>query len=506
MCGAAPAARPSCGGVPRRAAPVRPDAAAGSLALGPKEPRRAAPAARGVMMARDSTACRAGAGGFHVNKKQIVDCVEVEAEVTPVGRGKPVDPAPGHLRGVLARDPSVCLAAVEVFAVPRGKRTKRTRNNVDAGAEASTVSGETPVDPALDLLHKRMASELEALRELVKKAELTSQGPACKSGAATAGKSKRILAAEPRSEAQIEAGGKMQSVKRRKMSPPLDQNQKQIEVPRMSAHEREQLAGRLASLAAVPGHIVEFLQQQFGGDADPQGEIEIDVHKVEDSVLFELKTRLDKFAEERLSADAAVLPEEEHAPVMMELDPKTQMDSNLAEVIRSDAIPEQDEEDVDICAIESDSDEVVSIPAPPAVLLPEENGTSAQPPPAPAPEAEQSTEPEIVPDGVDSTTPPALLPEENVVIRAQPPSRPAPEDARSAEQKKVRGVQRAAPKAVCLPGVIFRAKVRRELMEIERAVQPDQSIHPRDLRRLCIAEYGRPGIMRQLGLLLKADA
>ncbi|PUZ76435.1 hypothetical protein GQ55_1G290800 [Panicum hallii var. hallii] len=388
-----------------------------------------------------------------------------------------------------------------------------------------------PVDPALHLLHKRMASELEALRELVKKAELISQGPACKSGAATAGKSKRILAAEPRSKAQIEAGGKMQSVKRRKMLPPLDQNQKQIEVPRMSAHEREQLAGRLASLAAVPGHIVEFLQQQFGGDADPQGEIEIDVHKVENSVLFELKTRLDKFAEERLSADAAVFPEEEHAPVMIELDPKTQMDSNLAEVIRSDAIPEQDEEDVDICAMsdsdsdssssssdsdrsssgsdsdsESDSDEVVSISAPPAVLLPEENGTSAQPPPAPAPEAEQSTKPEIVPDGVDSTSPPALLPEENVVIRAQPPSRPAPEDARSAEQKKVRGVQRAAPKAVCLPGAIFRAKVRRELMEIERAVQPDESIHPRDLRRLCIAEYGRPGIMRRLGLFLKADA
>jgi len=359
------------------------------------------------MVARDSSSCRAGTGGFHVSEKQI-----------------------------------------EVFAVPRGERTKRARNNVEDGAEASTVGGEMPVDPALDLLHKRMASELEALRELVKKAELISRGPACKGGAAPAGRRKRILAAEPRPQPRVEAGGKMQSVKRRKMSPPLHQNQKQrqIEVPRMSPDEREQLAGRLASLAAVPGHIVEFLQQQFGGGADPEGEIEIDVLKVEDSVLFELKTRLDKFAEESLIADAGFLPKEEHGSAMMDLDPKTtQMGSNLAEVIRSDAIPGQDEGDVDICGVsgsdsgssssssdssdgsssgcddsdsESDSDEVVSGRAPPAVLLPEENGTSAQPPPDPAPEASQSTDPESVPDdGAGSTAPPALLPEGGLPCR-----------------------------------------------------------------------------------------
>ena len=49
MCGAAPAGRPIYGGVPRRAAPARPDAAAGSRASGTKKPRGgAAPAARGV--------------------------------------------------------------------------------------------------------------------------------------------------------------------------------------------------------------------------------------------------------------------------------------------------------------------------------------------------------------------------------------------------------------------------------------------------------------------------
>ncbi|RCV07186.1 hypothetical protein SETIT_1G224400v2 [Setaria italica] len=417
----------------------------------------------------------------------------------PAGGMKPLYSAPGHLRGVLARDPSVCLAAVEVFSfsVPTRKRTKRTRNHVEAEAEVLTVGGEKPVDPALDRLHKRMALELEALRELLRKAELIPRRPACKGSAAPAGgKSKRLLAPEPR----MEAGGKTPSLKKRKVSPLLEQkhDQKQRKAPRMSPDEREQLAGRLASLAAVPDQIVEFLQQQFGSDADPQGEIEIDIHSVEESVLFELKARLDKLAEERLAADIVV--------------------------------PEQGDEDVDICAgsdsdsdssssssdsdesssgsgsgSESDSDEGVDGPAPPAVL-PGENGAPVQPPREPAPEAAQSTNPMSVSgDGGGCTAPPALLPE-----TAQPPPHRASEVAQSAEpKKKVQDVQRAAaPKAaVCLPSVLFRAKVRRELLKMERAVPPDESINQRDLRRLCIAEYGRPSVMRQLGLfLIKADA
>jgi hypothetical protein len=204
------------------------------------------------------------------------------------GTNKPLNSVPGHPRGVLGRDPSVCLAAIEVFSfsVPTRKRTKRTRNSVEAEPEVLTAGGEKPVNPALDLLHKRMALELEALRELLKKAELAPRRPACKS--------KRLLAPEPR----MEAGGKMPSLKRR---------------------------------------------------------------------------------------------------------------------------------------------------------------------------VAQSAEP----------------------------------------RKKVQDAQRAAaPKAaVCLADVLFRAKVRRELLKMERAVLPDESINQRDLQRLSIAEYGRPSVMRQLGLfLIKADA
>ncbi|CAN6238570.1 unnamed protein product [Urochloa humidicola] len=244
------------------------------------------------------------------------------------------------------------------------------------------------IDPARDHLHKRVASELEVLREILKKAELISCRPACKGGAApAAGKSKRALpAAEP---PRAEAGGKTVSAKRRKVSPVPEQNLKQRKAPpwRMSPDERKQLASRLASLAEVPSQIAEFLQKRLGlggGDAD---EIEIDFDSAEDDVLFELQALLDKLAAE------------------------------------------------------------------------------------------------------------------------EPPSPRASEVAQSAEpKKKVQDAPRAAPKEVSISGAIYKAKTQRQLLEMERAVVPDESIQERDLRRLRIAEYGRPGIMRQLGLCLKADA
>ncbi|OEL13335.1 hypothetical protein BAE44_0025646, partial [Dichanthelium oligosanthes] len=398
------------------------------------------------------------------------------------------------------------MCAVAPAARPLGAGVARRAAPVRsrAAASARAFGSKKPVNPALDLLHKRMATELEALRELVKKAELVSRGSACKSGAAPTGKSKRLVAAEPRPEPRVEAGGKTPAVKRRKVSPLLVQNQKQIKVLRMLPDEREKLAGRLTSLAELPGHIVGFLQQQFGNDADPNGEIEIDIQKVEDSVLLDLKRRLDKFAEERLSAD--VLPKEQDDSVMMELDSKMQMGNTLAQEIKGDVVPEQEEEDVDICGgdavpeqeeyvdicglsdsesdscsssdsdgsssssdsdgrssdsdsdSESNSDEEVDSPAPPAVLQ-EENVTSSQPPPDPVLETVQSTEPgSVSDDGVDSPAPPALLPVSNVVNPARPPSHRASEVAQSAEPKKVEAVKRAAPKAVCIPGLIFRAK------------------------------------------------
>ncbi|CAN6252230.1 unnamed protein product [Urochloa humidicola] len=280
-----PSARPFCGGVPRRAAPPRSDAAAGSRTPETKKPR-------GVTTARDSSAYWPSAARFSSTKRKIVNGVQVEMEViAPVGREKPVYPAPGHLRGALARDPSACLTAVEVVSsVPTQKRTS-TRSGAEAG-------------PALDRLHRRMASELEALHELVKKAELICS------------KSKRTLAAEPR----MEAGDKTPSAKKRKVSPLPEQNQKQSKAPpRMSADERKQLAGRMASLVTVPDDFAEFLQKRLGGDAE---DFEIDFHSAEDSVLFELQAWLDKLAAEERPKAEAVAPKEEQDYVAMEIDSK----------------------------------------------------------------------------------------------------------------------------------------------------------------------------------------
>ncbi|CAN6279122.1 unnamed protein product [Urochloa humidicola] len=507
-------------GVPRRAAPARSGAAAGSSALVTKPPRGAAHLALGVTMPRDSSTSQAGA-----TKRKIVNGVQVEVEaIVPVGLEKP---APVHLRGgALARGPSARLAAVEVVSsVPT---QKRTRSSAESGAEILTAAG----DPTLDRLRKRMASELEALRELMKKAELIARGPARKGGTAPAGgKSKPNLTAEPRMEAP--------SAKRRKVSPLPEKRrkeQKQREAAqRMSLDERKQLAGRMASLTEVPSQIAEFLQKRLGGsDAD---EIEIDFDSAEDDVMFELQALLDMLAaEERPGADAVVVPKEEQASVAMEVDSTTQTDCNLAADIRSDAVQEQDEGDIDICGgsdsdsdssssssssdsggssdssgsssssdsgSESDSDEEVDGPAPPAAVLPEEKAAPSQPPPEPAPAAAQSTKPDIVSGGsVGCTAPPALL--------SDAPKAPSPrvsEVAQSAEpKKKVQDAPRAAPKEVSIPGALYKAKTHRQLQEMERTVLPDESIQERDLRRLRIAEYGRPGIMGQLGLYLKADA
>jgi hypothetical protein len=56
--------------------------------------------------------------------------------------------------------------------------------------------------------------------------------------------------------------------------------------------------------------------------------------------------------------------------------------------------------------------------------------------------------------------------------------------AESGEANKVQDTQRAAPQNVYLSSQIYRANVRRQLLEMERALLPHESIHPRYLQRL----------------------
>jgi len=353
-----------------------------------------------------------------------------------------------------ARDSSACL-------------TKMIRNGnsvvTAAGMEVLTVGGKMS---SQELLRKRLASELDALRGLLKKAELISQRGACKGSAPTAGKKDRFLASNQRAK-PIDEDFNAPSVKKRKISTLVEQKQKQIPAPRMSQEERNQLACRLSSLSGeLPGNIVEFLQKQFG-DADSHGEIEINIDSVEDSVLFELKTRLDKFAEESKDHKLAV---ESKGEVVLE---------------------QEDEEYIDICGLS------------PIV----ETGKGPSSSSSGDSDSDSDSASESDSDGDECVDRPAQVPPEQIIATsAQPPSEPAQVVQQSTEAKKVQDVQRAAPKAVYMPGLLYRANLRRQLLEMERAALPDESIHPRDLQRLGIAEYGHPSLMRQLGLVLKADA
>ncbi|KAG0533762.1 hypothetical protein BDA96_04G220900 [Sorghum bicolor] len=382
-----------------------------------------------------------------------------------------------------ARDLSVCLAGVEELYVPSQNQKRKMTCNFETAAAADTkvftVGG--GVMSARELLQKRLASELDVLRGLLKKAELISRREACKGGAPpTAGKNKKeqFLASKQRSEPMVDGGGgNAPSVKRRKISTLVAHKQKHkqklVRAPRMSAEERSQLAGRVSSLSMeLPGHIVEFMLKHFG-DADSHGEIDIDFDSAEDSILLELRTQLDKFAQERLVAE--------------------EKDEKLAAESKSKGIlVEQEEEDVHICGV----------------------STTAQTGGRPSSRSSGGSDKGSYSGcGRYSDEFPALrgaLPEQIIATTsAQPPSSEpaAPGAAQSGEAKKVPDVTQraAAPKPVSLAGMIYRAKVRRELLEMERAALPDESIHPRDLQRLGIAEYGHPSLMRQLGLFLKAD-
>ncbi|CAD6243887.1 unnamed protein product [Miscanthus lutarioriparius] len=147
---------------------------------------------------------------------------------------------------------------------------------------------EMPV-PDRRQLRKRLRSELDAVRDLLRKAALYS----CVSGAA--GKDDRLFAPG----AAVEDDDGCRAAKSRKVSPFAE-----AECARESKRDdREQLAGRLASMAAVlPDHVVAFLQNRRVGDADSRGDdgdIEMDdVQSMKDGALFQLKMLLDKFAPE----------------------------------------------------------------------------------------------------------------------------------------------------------------------------------------------------------------
>jgi len=180
--------------------------------------------------------------------------------------------------------------------------------------------------------------------------------------------------------------------------------------------------------------------------------------------------------------------------------------------------------------------------SPPSLtVLPKECGTLAQPPEQ-APETVQIAEPEELKEKcaapgatvhpiTGSAPPPEVLPNENGTS-SQPAPVPAPVAAQIAEPQ-------AQPQTSDLIAMARQegkrramAKARHELLEMEKAALPDERIHPLDMELLGIAAFehvvstvrdartaqpqvndevdlrvspGRPSILQQLGVFLKAD-
>ncbi|XP_004966778.1 uncharacterized protein LOC101770699 [Setaria italica] len=149
---------------------------------------------------------------------------------------------------------------------------------------AFAPAGISRQDPQL-ILRKRLREEMEALRGLVRKAELLCgkrrAAPRC-------GKDDgRFLEAEGWSESPTEAEGTT-CAKRRKTTPAE---------PRMSADEIADLVARVASLSEnMPASILEFLEECTGHEDRNRGEI--DIGSMRRSAMFELKKMLGKFAKE----------------------------------------------------------------------------------------------------------------------------------------------------------------------------------------------------------------
>ena len=175
-------------------------------------------------------------------------------------------------------------------------------------------------DPC-QVLRKRLGEEMEALRGILRKAELVVRNNVDKGYAARRRrKDGHFLAAEARSEAMVV--DRTPCAKRRKATPPVENIEPpriskadpipcakkrrmmppvEIIEPRISQDEIFSLVTRLSSLSSnMPARIVEFLNKECTSYTDQKaGEIEIDLESMTRPAMFELQKLLDEFAEQK---------------------------------------------------------------------------------------------------------------------------------------------------------------------------------------------------------------
>ncbi|KAF7065295.1 hypothetical protein CFC21_071412 [Triticum aestivum] len=359
----------------------------------------------------------------------------------------------------------------------------------------------------MEILRQRFQAELVAVRRLLHKAAAVL-APASSPSAPRVKKSRpRFLAEEP-------------PTKKRKASPPvpLINRKKPPTKKKMTASEREMLAEDLELFVAeIPDHIVQLLQKH--SCATRPGEIEIDLHALDDAAAVELQEQVDKFARERRSANPS--PQERHqdGPEVMAEEEVEEVDicggvSPLA-IVPQPLLQERHQDGPEVMAEEEEEEEVdicggVSpLPIVPAPLLLVEDETASGSPSSSSSSSSSSSDTDSSDSDSDTDSGSSDSGSEHsggsdsdsdsdeIVDSPAPATPPTCEQLACAlERQRKEATSRA------------REKARQELLQMEKTAMPDDTLHREDLKRLGIDEYNtaKPSnVLRQIGLYLKVD-
>ena len=358
--------------------------------------------------------------------------------------------------------------------------------------------------PEMEILRRRFQSELVAVRGLLHKAAAVLV-PASSPSAPRVRSRPRFLAEEP-------------PAKKRKASPPVPviNRKKAPTKKKMTASEREMLAEDLELFVAeIPDHIVQLLQKH--SCATRPGEIEMDLHALDDAAAVELQEQVDKFARERRSANPS--PQERHqdGPEAMNEEEDEEVDicggvSPLVIVPQPllqerhqdgpEVMAEEEVEEVDICG------GVSPLAIVPATLLLVEDETASGSPSSSSSSSSSDTDSSDSDSDTDSGSSDSGSEhsggsdsdsDSDEIVDSPAPAITPPtceQLARALERQRKEATSRA------------REKARQELLHMEKTAMPDDTLHREDLKRLGIDEYNTAqpsNLLRQIGLYLKVD-
>ncbi|KAF7072293.1 hypothetical protein CFC21_077441 [Triticum aestivum] len=346
----------------------------------------------------------------------------------------------------------------------------------------------------MEILRQRFQAELVAVRGLLHKAAAVL-APASSPSAPRVKKSRpRFLAEEP-------------PAKKRKASPPVPviNRKKAPTKTKMTASEREMLAEDLELFVAeIPDHVVQLLKKH--SCATRPGEIEIDLHAMDDAAVVELQEQVDKFARQRRSNPSPQERDQDGPKVMAQeeeeedeevdicggVSPLAIVPQPLPQERHQDgpkAMAQEEEEDVDICGGVSPlpivEDETAS-------ASPSSSGSSSD---TDSSDSDSDTDPGSSDLGSEhSGGSDSDSDSDEIVDSLAPPT--CEQLARALERQRKEATSRA------------REKARQEVLQMEKTAMPDDTLHPEDLKRLGIDEYNtaKPNnLLRQIGLYLKLD-